>query len=139
RDSPLVVVPTGVLHGVPWGGLASLRGRAVSVSPSLSAWAAAALAAGGARRPVALIAGPALQHADEEIAALATIHDGAVVVPAADSSAEGTGGVSVGPRPARSPGATVGLFATSGLVPLACHGTFRIDNPLFSTLALADG
>ena len=32
---PLVLVPTGALHGVPWRALAPLRGREVSVSPSL--------------------------------------------------------------------------------------------------------
>jgi tetratricopeptide (TPR) repeat protein len=122
-DRPLVVVPTGVLHGVPWGALAPLRGRPVSVSPSLSAWAAAAQVSGRDRRAVALIAGPGLRFADEEIAALAQIHDGAVVVPAAASSAE----------------RTIELFGGRGLVHLACHGTFRTDNPLFSTLALADG
>jgi tetratricopeptide (TPR) repeat protein len=122
-DRPLVVVPTGVLHGVPWGALAPLRGRPVSVSPSLSAWAAAAQVASPDRREVALIAGPGLRFADEELTALAAIHDGAAVVPAADSSAEGT----------------IELFGACGLVHLACHGTFRTDNPLFSTLALADG
>ena len=44
-DRPLVVVPTGVLHGVPWTALDALGGRAVAVSPSLSAWSVAARAA----------------------------------------------------------------------------------------------
>ena len=122
-DRPLVVVPTGVLHGVPWGALAPLRGRPVSVSPSLSAWAAAARAVGRDRGAVALIAGPGLRFADEEVAALAGIHDGAVVVRADESSAAGT----------------IELFGGRGLVHLACHGAFRTDNPLFSTLSLADG
>ena len=49
-DRPLVVVPTGALHGVPWRALAPLRGRPVSVSPSLSAWSTASQAAAGACR-----------------------------------------------------------------------------------------
>ena len=122
-ERPLVVVPTGVLHGVPWGALAPLRGRPVSVSPSLSAWAAAARAVGRDRSAVALIAGPGLRFADEEVAALAGIHKGAVVVRADESSAAGT----------------IELFGGRGLVHLACHGAFRTDNPLFSTLSLADG
>ena len=125
-DRRLVVVPTGVLHGVPWGALAPLGGRPVSVSPSLSAWSAAVQAtAGGDRRdrPSAFVAGPALRHADAEVVALARAYEVAVVVPSTASSADGT----------------IELFGRSGLVHLACHGTFRTDNPLFSTLALADG
>ena len=76
-DRPLVVVPTGVLHGVPWAALAPLRGRPVSVSPSLSAWAAAAAAPSvGIVAPLRSIAGPGLRFADEEVAALAGIHEG---------------------------------------------------------------
>ena len=78
-DRPLVVVPTGALHGVPWRALAPLRGRPVSVSPSLSAWSTASQAAAGrgraagAARPAAFVAGPALRFADAEIAALAPV------------------------------------------------------------------
>ena len=38
RGGPLVVVPTGKLHAVPWGLLPSLRERATAVTPSASAW-----------------------------------------------------------------------------------------------------
>ena len=44
-------------------------------------------------------------------------------MPAAESTAEGV----------------VGLFGSCDLVHLACHGAFRMDNPLFSTLSLGDG
>ncbi len=40
-DAPVVIVPTGVLHDVPWGLLTPLAGREVSVNPSLAAWARA--------------------------------------------------------------------------------------------------
>jgi CHAT domain-containing protein len=127
-DRPLVLVPTGALHGVPWTALGPLRGRAVSVSPSLSAWSSALQAAAtrsGPRRDraSAFVAGPALQFADAEIAALARSYVRPTVVASADSTADGV----------------VELFGRSDLVHLACHGAFRTDNPLFSTLSLGDG
>jgi CHAT domain-containing protein len=125
---PLVVVPTGALHGVPWTALAPLRGRPVSVSPSLSAWSTAVQAAttrAGVRRarPAAFVAGPALEFADAEIDELARWYERPVVVGSGASTADGV----------------VELFGRCDLVHLACHGSFRTDNPLFSTLAVGDG
>ena len=37
-DRPLVLVPTGVLHALPWVTLPSCRGRAVTVCPSAGLW-----------------------------------------------------------------------------------------------------
>ncbi|MFD7654541.1 CHAT domain-containing protein [Actinosynnema sp. NPDC059797] len=37
-DRDLVVLPTGVLHVLPWSTLPSLQGRAVVVAPSATAW-----------------------------------------------------------------------------------------------------
>ena len=36
--APLVVVPTGSLHAIPWAALPSQRGRPIVVAPSLSVW-----------------------------------------------------------------------------------------------------
>ena len=36
---PLVIVPTGTLHAMPWSIISSLAGRPVTVAPSASAWA----------------------------------------------------------------------------------------------------
>ena len=135
-DRPLVVVPTGVLHGVPWTALDVLGSRAVAVSPSLSAWSVAARAAASrvthrvadgpsSRRhqPAGFVAGPALRFAESEVVTLARTYDRAVVLSGSDATAE----------------ACLDLFGRSEMVHLACHGSFRSDNPLFSTLALADG
>ncbi|GII79843.1 hypothetical protein Sru01_48250 [Sphaerisporangium rufum] len=43
-DRPLVIVPTGALHTVPWPALPPLHGRPVCVASSAQAWAATARA-----------------------------------------------------------------------------------------------
>jgi tetratricopeptide (TPR) repeat protein len=119
---PVVIVPTGVLHALPWGALPGLAGRAVSVAPSLTGWA---IAAGQvtAIEHVSLIAGPALDHAEREIEALAAVHTGATVLLGPDASAD----------------RALAAIGKSDLAHLACHGAYRADNPLFSTLRLDDG
>jgi CHAT domain len=131
-DRPLVVVPTGVLHGVPWTALDVLRERAVSVSPSLSGWSAGvrSSAARAARRrrnrpgePAGFLAGPDLQHAETEVRTFARSYRRSTVLTGADATAQ----------------RCLALLGECELVHLACHGSFRRDNPLFSTLTLADG
>jgi CHAT domain-containing protein len=124
-ERPVVVVPTGALHGLAWAALPGLAGRPVSVSPSLVGWAVAEAAANGAsgRRGVLLAAGPELPAAPAEIETLTPLyrHPTVLVGDAATSDAVLDG------------------LARSRLAHLACHGAYRADNPLFSTLTLADG
>jgi tetratricopeptide (TPR) repeat protein len=124
-ERPLVVVPTGALHGLAWGALSGLSGRPVSVSPSLIGWAVARVAAEipGPRRGVLLAAGPDLPAAPSEIETVATLYRRPTVLLGAAATAD----------------AALQALGRSHLVHLACHGSYRADNPLFSTLALADG
>ena len=135
-DRPLVIVPTGALHGVPWGAMTGLAGRAVSVSPSLTGWSVSARSAaarttrrhehghdGRRAEAVALLAGPDLRHADAEVHAIADVYDRPVILSGRHASAA----------------ASLAAIDTAELVHLACHGRFRSDNPLFSTLLMADG
>ena len=119
---PVVVVPTGVLHALPWGSLPGLAGRAVSIAPSVTAWSIATMRHDASTR-VSLVAGPGLEHAEPEIAALAALHSDPTVITSTAASA----------------GRVLDAIGTSDLVHLACHGAYRFDNPLFSTLRMHDG
>jgi tetratricopeptide (TPR) repeat protein len=135
-DRPLVVVPTGPLHSLPWSLLPSCAGRPVTVAPSATLWhlartrLAAATGADGdghgdgavARGGVVAVAGPRLPAAGPEAAAVGAIHGGTVLAGAA-ASVE----------------AVSAALARAGLAHLAAHGHLSADNPLFSGIALADG
>ena len=122
-DRPLVIVPTGRLHELPWPVLPGCQGRPVSLSPSAALWhrAATAPATSGGGRVV--VSGPGLPHAAAEVAALARRHPG---------SRRFSG------RTARAEDVLAALDGAE-LGHIAAHGRFRADNPLFSSLQLADG
>ncbi|HEX6755343.1 MAG TPA: CHAT domain-containing tetratricopeptide repeat protein [Mycobacteriales bacterium] len=121
-DAPLVVVPAGPLHSLPWSVLPSLTRRPVTVAPSAAQWLQA-----GRRRAagqgVALVAGPDLPGAAGEIADLAEALPGSAVLTGTAATA------------------AAALRALDGVAVahIACHGEFRPENPLFSALRLADG
>ena len=121
-DRPLVVVPTGDLHALPWPVLPSLVGRPTVVAPSARLWQRAARGeprSGG----VVLVAGPRLDHAEAEITALSGCYDDAVTITGAAATAD----------------AVSRAIDGAALAHLATHGQFRSDNPQFSALELADG
>jgi hypothetical protein len=123
-ERPLVVVPTVALRSVPWSVLPSCRGRAVSVAPSARAWHQAVTRP----RPstdgsVIVVAGPGLPGASTEARTIAGLYQGSRLLVGAAATARD-------------------VFAAmdgAALLHLAAHGTFRSDNPLFSSVMLADG
>jgi tetratricopeptide (TPR) repeat protein len=122
-DGPLVVVPTGKLHAVPWGMMPSLRDRPTAVTPSASAWLRARRAARPDEDRVVLVGGPRLLTGDAEVRALTGQYPDATVLADGDATAD------------RVMAAIDGAW----LVHMAAHGTFRDDSPLFSAIELADG
>lgn len=120
-----VIVPTGVLHQLSWRSLPWCRAKHAVVAPSAAAW----LKADRARvdfdrlaRPL-LVAGPELVHAADEVRRITDI------VPHAELL---TGDAATG-------AAVSAAIPSSTTAHMAAHGTFRTDNPMFSSLRLADG
>ena len=166
-DRPLVLVPTGSLHALAWSVLPTLTDRQVTVSPSARSWLTAVEAEAGDQQAkpgppkdvgddaawrgagrsrggpaatgapttgtaaptdrfggqVVLAYGPGLPHAEAEIDDLAQRYPLAKPLVGADATAQ----------------AVAEALDGAQLAHIAAHGRFRSDNPLFSSLELADG
>lgn len=122
-DEPVVVVPPASLHLVPWALLPSMRGRAVTVAPSAALWLDRIGPPQRTRRGVVVAHGPDLPGAAAEARQVARLHGAVTRLTARTSKVEDV------------------LKAIDGarLAHFVAHGTFRNDNPLFSSLRLADG
>ncbi|MFF5227452.1 CHAT domain-containing protein [Dactylosporangium sp. NPDC000521] len=122
-DGPLVLVPTGALHAMPWTLLPRLRGRSMTVAPSAAIWWRVATQP-RADGPMVLVGAPSAAQAAAEVAQIAADQPVPPTVLAGERAR-------VAPALAALDGAAIGHIAS--------HGEFRMDNPLFSFLLLADG
>jgi len=122
-DRRVVVVPPGRLQAVPWTLMPSLRDCAVTVAPSAVAWLRGRRQRPPAHRRVALVAGPRLATGGTEVEQLRARYPDAVLLDSGSATAE------------RALAALDGTW----LAHIAAHGTFRADNPLFSSIQLDDG
>ncbi len=122
-DGPVVVIPPGRLRAVPWTLMPSLRDRVVTVAPSASTWLRARRMRPPSPRRVALVAGPGLATKGAEVEPLRSRYPGAVLLGHGNATADQV------------------LAALDGawLAHIAAHGTFRADNPMFSSILLDDG
>ncbi|MET7321543.1 CHAT domain-containing tetratricopeptide repeat protein [Streptomyces sp. NPDC005549] len=168
-SGPVVVVPPGRLHRVPWALLPALRERVLSVSPSASSWLRARDTAPPPGGRQVLVRGPGLASGGAEVPELSERYAGRRSPGGAGPGAPpphdgpgrgagtGSGGGLLGLADvpgggAAVRGATVVLEGDDARVPrvlreldgaalahIAAHGTFRADSPLFSSLRMADG
>ncbi|MFC7388029.1 CHAT domain-containing protein [Sphaerisporangium rhizosphaerae] len=160
-DRPLVIVPTGALHTLPWATLPPLHGRALCVAASAGAWLTATSRhpdppsgvrpspapvppSDGVAGPVvvgaplvAAVAGPGLEHAGTEAARVVRAYQEAARTattrrPPGDPAATAV----------RVAATTAGVLAALGraeVVHIAAHGFFSARSPLLSRIALDDG
>jgi tetratricopeptide (TPR) repeat protein len=124
-DAELVIVPLRGLQGVPWS---ALHSGPVCLAPSATFWARSAQRAQARRQArrgdgVVLVAGPDLPGAVAEVDSLTGIHPTATSITPPASTAD----------------TVASALAGADLAHLACHGTLRADNPMFSSLLLSDG
>lgn len=124
-ERPVVIVPTQTLHRLPWLALRALRGRPAVVAPSIATWmqGSSRLRRITSESQAVLVAGPGLVAAVGEVRGLASTYRRHELF---------TG------RKATAP-AVLAALAKADLAHVACHGTFRTDNPFFSSLRLDDG
>ena len=126
-DGPVIIAAAGSAAIVPWALLPGLTGRAVSVSPSVTAAVAGMGGSGSAHRVgVLAVAGPEVPHGHREAEAVASVYR------ARTTTSLLTGSAATG-------AAVLGAIPADGLVHIAAHGQHQPDNPLFSGVLLADG
>jgi tetratricopeptide (TPR) repeat protein len=122
-DRPVVVVPPGRLHTIPWALIPALAGRAFSVAPSAGAWMRASAAVPPSRRQVTLARGPGLLTDGAEVPLVAQLYDDVTVLSGDEATA----------------GRVLSALDGAWLAHIAAHGRFRADSPLFSSLRMHDG
>ena len=123
RENPVVIVPPGRLHGIPWALLPVLSNRVFSVAPSAGAWLRAQAARPPSTHHVVLARGPGLATDGAEVPMVAKLHADATVLSGAEATA----------------GRLLSELDGAWLGHVAAHGTFRADSPLFSALRMHDG
>jgi hypothetical protein len=123
-DGPVIIVPTGKLHPIPWAILPALKDRVTSVAPSAAAWMRAHRAPEPRHRHVVLARGPGLVSDGAEVPELAKLYDDDVTV--LDDAAATADKV-------------LSTLDGAWLAHIAAHGIFRADSPLFSSLRMHDG
>lgn len=120
-DATVLIVPPPTLMSAPWAALPRLRGRSPTVSPSAEMWWRAWTAPGDGA-DVLVVGGPDLQVAEDEVRRVGALYDHATVM---------------------LPGTTVDELKSGvehvAIAHIACHATFHVENPMFSSLRLGDG
>lgn len=119
---PAVIVPTPGLYATPWSILPSLRGRPVTVAPSAELWVKRKPMSGIEGR-VVVAAGPGLEQAESEVEAVSRLYEGAAAWGPGESKVE----------------EIITALDGAAAAHIASHAFFQYENPMFSSIRLADG
>ncbi len=119
----VVLVVPAELHAIPWAAMPSLQGRSFSLAPSVRWWMDAASAPPSPAESVLVVAGPRLAEADAEANGVAACHRRSTLLIGEAATVANVGAA----------------MARHDIAHFVAHGQFRHDNPLWSTLELADG
>jgi hypothetical protein len=119
----IVLVVPAELHALPWAALPSLQGRSFTLAPSVRWWIDAMSSPASPVTSALVVAGPRLELAEAEARGVAACHRRAALLSGAEAT---VANVSAG-------------MAKHDVVHIVAHGQFRHDNPLWSTIELADG
>ncbi len=119
-DGDLHLAARDLLLALPWASLPSRRGRRTWAN----SWVDLRVGDPTRRADEALVvAGPGLRFSGAEAKLVASVWEGSEALAGEDATCE----------------AVVEGLRSAGVVHLAAHGTHETDNPLFSSLRLADG
>lgn len=125
-EGTVTVVAAGEIATLPWGLLPPFPGRAVRISPSVTAAARSAAAARAAvpwRPRVLAVHGPDIPRGAEELEGVATSYPTARILRAHEATGD----------------AVVAEIPETDLLHIAAHGVHEPDNPEFSGVLLAGG
>jgi CHAT domain-containing protein len=119
----VIVAPPSLQH-LPWSIVPSVAGRPATVAPS-GAWLARTDGPPrlDASRSIVAVAGPRLRHAADEVSRVATRYEQPVALFGDDANGK----------------QVLAALSDADIVHIAAHGRLRPDNPLWSSLELADG
>ena len=119
----VVLVVPAELHAIPWAAMPSLRERSFTLAPSVRWWMDATSSPHSPTESVLVVAGPRLAEADAEAHGVAVCHLRTTLLIGEAATVANVGAA----------------LARHDMAHLVAHGQFRHDNPLWSTLELADG